>query len=222
MRTTFIGLTAILMTSCVTTHHGQEYRLNNGKLVYSCTRDESINNPYIKSISCAIENTGATWMSVKIGSFAANSIDSRNNLTVLSAERIQNFLAAQQFETDKNSYNTNLILTGLVVTSAFASVSGNSSIQNPGLFTGLGTVATGAIMEANESYNNAQGNLYEFAQHHLLGPEFEVPPASFVRKTILIQSDLASDFKAWPKNVELCFIKPESQCTTMEFRNLRD
>ena len=76
-------------------------------------------------------------------------------------------------------------------------------------------------MEAKDGYDNAQGNNYEFAQHHLLGPEFEVPPASFVRKTILIQSDENSAFKAWPDTVELCFTKPENQCTTMKFWNPR-
>jgi hypothetical protein len=222
MRIIFIGIAAILTTSCVTTHYGHEYQLNSGQLVYSCTKDDSINHPYIKSISCAIENTGSTWTSVRIGSFAAKSIDNKNNLTVLSAERIQNFLAAHRFEIEKNRYNSDMILTGLVMTSAIASVSGNSSIHNAGLATGLGTITAGAIMEAKDVYNNAQGNSYEFAQHHLLGPEFEIPPASFVRKTILIQSDNDSEFKAWPNTVELCFTRPENQCTTMEFWNPRD
>jgi hypothetical protein len=222
MRHIFIGIAVILSTSCVTTHYGDEYSSNDGQLVFSCAKDDSIDHPYIKSISCAIENTGATWKTVKIDSFTAKSIDDKNNLTLLSAERIQSFLAANRFESEKNRYNTDMILTGLVVTSAIASVSGDSSIHNAGLITGLGTITAGAIIEAKDDYNNALGNRYEFAQHHLLGPEFEVPPASFVRKTILIQSVGDSDFKAWPKTVELCFSKPESQCTTMNFWNPRN
>jgi len=213
----FTGILFTILIGCVTTHYGHKYISNNGLLTYSCAKDRSVNHPFIKSISCAIENTSQSWVNVQVESFSPQTTAPNKKFVVLKPEQIKNFMAAHQFELHKNDYNSNFILAGLVIGGAIASGSANSNIGTAGLATAAGAVVTGATLETIKEYRSALGNKYQFGQHHLLGATFELPPASFVRKTILIEASGDSASPAWPSTIEICFSQPEEQCSEINF-----
>ena len=117
-----------------------------------------------------------------------------------------------------------LILAGLVLTSAVVSRSASPSVAA----TTVGSAfVLGSISEIRDIEADGNATSLNFGENHILGPTFEIPPKSFVRKTILLESSIANAQFAWPKNVELCLSKTaaelkEQDCRVMKFWNVRD
>jgi len=217
-------LLVFLNSACVSTHYGHEYGFAENQLVISCSKDHSISHAQIKSISCAFENTGSSWLDVKVSKFQPHPHDGVKALVVLPPERIESFITAYKFQVAKTEHNTGLLLAGLVLGSAVASNSGNPGVSAATLG---GAVALGSYVGARDAYNEGNVPILKYGAAHILGPSFELPPKSFVRKKLLIESFAPNPMFAWPKTIELCLVGSaaggsEQDCRDMKFWNVRD
>lgn len=208
------ALLLVLTTGCVTTHSGKEYEVAKSSLVVSCDRDHSISHAIIKSVTCTFENTGATWLMVETESIALKAQYSLVEHRVLSPNRINSFLTAYRFETEKSQHNTGLLLAGLVVGSAALSAGGHDGAAAVALGS---VVLSSAYTGGNEAYYNGQGLNFRYGDLHVLGPAFELPPKSFLRKRILMESSASHERAAWPDELRLCLVQPARECADMKF-----
>lgn len=217
------ALLVALTFGCVSTHYGHEYEFDGSPLTVSCSKDYSISHPSIKSVSCVFENTGNSWVEAKVSRFVPHPHQGAGELTVLSPQRLNTFLSAYRFQAAKDQHNTGLLLAGLVIGSAVASGSGNGGVGAAALG---GAVAVSAATGLRDSFNEGNGAQFQFGSNHVLGPEFEVPPKSFVRKSILLQTQAESPAFAWPETLDLCLAGDKEgageECRTMKFWNPRN
>lgn len=207
-----------LTCGCVTIHQGYIYNFSEKQLAVSCGKDLSISHEKIKSVTCAFENTGDSWLEVKVGSFYPNAGQGSESLTVLSPDRVQSFVTAYSFQRKMSEHNTNLVLAGLVIGSAIGSGSSKGIVSTGSSAALVGAVAAGAAIEAANSHYQAMDLRYTYGDGHILGSSFELPPKSFLRKTALIED--ANDI--WPASIELCIELPEKSCQVLPFWSPRD
>jgi hypothetical protein len=216
------ALLIALTFGCVSTHYGHEYEFAGAPLTVSCSKDYSISHPTIKSVSCVFENTGNSWIEAKVDSFVPHPHRGAGDIAVLNPQRIDSFLSAYRFQAAKDGHNTGLLLAGLVIGSAVASGSGNSGVGAAALG---GAVAVSAATGLRDSFNDGNGAQFQFGDNHVLGPAFEVPPKSFVRRSILLQTEAESPAFAWPETIDLCLAADKDgtgkECKAMKFWNPR-
>ena len=222
---TFSGLIFGLTTGCVSTHYGHEYRFLDEQLTVSCAKDHGIDHDLVKGISCAFENTGDTWRTVKVHSFTPLAAKGAEPAEVLSPDKVEHFLAAYRFEAEKYKHNMDMIMLGLVVAGV---VVGSSGHDAPGMAMMAAGAAGGGITAAKDAHLVGHGINYTYGNTHLLGPDFVVPPKSFVRKIVLIEPPSNGRKSVWSEAIDLCMdearlIKDgEPSCQQMKFWNPRD
>lgn len=212
------ALLVFLTFGCVSTHYGHEYEFAQDQLKVSCTKDYSIIHSQIKGINCAFENTGSSWVEVKVSKFVPRPAEGGRELVVLSPARIESFLTAYKFEAAKQEHNTGLMLAGLVIGSAVASGSGNTGVSAAALGTAV-TVA--AYKGASDSFSEGNGLSLDYGNNHVLGPAFEIPPKAFLRRTVLIDIGNAPEKDAWPQIIELCLNDAGGSETVPECREMK-
>lgn len=206
-------------TGCVTTHVGNTYSFAQTQIVVSCANDSNIRHDHIKSITCTIENTGDTWANVKISEF--NNKPRTNDLQyqALTPNRIQSFLTAYNFEVKKNNHNANMIFSGLVIGSAIIASANDINTSQALMGAGIaGAMSTTTMRERQ----NGMALEYGYGEEHLLGPLFELPPTSFVRKTILLEPAESGKKSSAPKLFEVCFEQPTSECQIISLLSERE
>ena len=207
-----------LNPACVTTHVGNEYKFAEQKLIVSCGNDSRIHHDYVKSITCTIQNTGDTWVTTRFSEFRSLTTAEQSSYEILSPAKIKSFTAAYNFEESKERFNTQMILAGLIIGSAVIASAGDYNASSTLLSAGLAGAVSGEFIEEQEK---AMGIQYEFGDQHLLGPAFELPPDSFVRKTILIGARNSKP-GAWPDEIELCLAEPVAECRVLSFLSNRE
>jgi hypothetical protein len=209
----------ITSISCVTTHVGKTYSFAQAQIVVSCANDSNIRHDYIKSITCTIENTGDTWAHVKISEFNNKPQTHDSQYQALTPNRIQSFLTAYNFEVKKNNHNANMIFSGLVIGSAIVASTNDVNTSQALLGAGIaGAMSTGTIREMQKG----MALEYGYGEDHLLGPMFELPPTSFVRKTILLDPTEPGKKMGAPTLFEVCFAQPTSECQLISLLSERE
>ncbi len=211
--------TTITSAGCVTTHVGNTYSFAQSQIVVSCANDSNIRHDYIKSITCTIENTGDTWANVKISEFNNKPRADDSLYKALIPNRIQSFLTAYNFEVKKNNHNANMIFSGLIIGSAIVASTSDINTSQALLGAGVaGAMSTGTMREMQKG----MALEYGYGEEHLLGPLFELPPTSFVRKTILLEPAESGRKSGAPKLFEVCFEQPISECKIISLLSERE
>lgn len=201
---------SVFLTSCVTTHVGEELTTASGDLTVSCERRSNFAKRPFFFYSCAIENKRRFgWIDFEVASVRFLPDPSASNARISTAGDIGALAQAIRYAADKEQYNADLALAGAVVGGLVVAGLGGRDAATAGLaVAGLasGAQAASAISRA---HSRAQNPGLSYSEEHLLGEGIRIPPRSFMRKFIVVET-LTEEWA--PKTIEICLKAPTNEC----------
>lgn len=189
MRYLLISSLSLLFVACATTHPGVVAKGDSSKLVVSVDNNKDISDKYYLFLEYTFENKSSEWMSVNVPQLGFNHQDTE----ILTNDKLSAWIEGAELKLKKSQYNTNLILSSMVVVGAVAGgASSNGNVQVAGLATAGLAATAGAVQEvqsvqqkANSGQKGLNGTVH-VPKSHVLVP-FQVAPESYVKKWVVVR-----------------------------------
>ena len=216
LRRNLVGLVISLSLSsagCVTTHTGEPVTAAGTNIKVSCVERTSIAKDFFRYVTCTLENDGDDFADLGVASVAPKNVD---GVKVSTAAEIKSFEEAFAFERVKDNYNAAVIAGSLVGAGLAIAILGGKtgSLVGPPLMIGASSSELGR--DWVDEVDVARNGDYRFSANHLLGPNFSLPPRSFVRRGILLQAK-QENFHVACLNV--CLSSPSPGCFDVPVQN---
>ncbi len=206
-------LTLATFTSCVTTHHYSPIKSLKQSLAVSCSKPTWLTDQFA-SVSCTFENTSKEWIEVQAKDIKIKAIE---EMKFLNPKETNDFLAAYRYQEEKENYNTNMALTGLLIAStAVVLSSSDANVRGAAGAVGAGAIGYGVGRDINKYHQETQAPM--FGENHILGPTVRVPAELFVRRSFILESK-QKEHKV--DSLEICMVKPEEECLKLDYPILR-
>jgi hypothetical protein len=118
---------------------------------------------------------------------------------------------AYNVKKSSEDYNMAMVLGGLFLAGAAVGLSSNHApTVNAAEGVMLGSTAIGAAHAIKGSHDQAQYGEAVYSREHILAGGLRIPPELSIRRQLVINHPDAK-----PKSVEICWEKPESDCSVL-------
>lgn len=198
------AISGVLVTGCVTTHTGpiQTFKDSNAKVSCELLGDPSMHNNDIAL--CNFENSTDKWQSFEVA-----SVKFPDNTRIATPDETRFFLAAKKTRDAQERFNTDMAVVGVAAAGLVAIGGGGKSGGNLGIAMLSGASAANAGRRMASKHAEAKMPESEYGESNIVGPMFQLPEKSFVRRASVLMLGKAD---TPPTSVTLCFKKPSAEC----------